>query len=213
MRGVIFANGVIKHPQDVRAMIRSDDVLIAADGGAAYCMAIGILPTAVVGDFDSLSTDEQKTLQDAKVDLIRYPARKDQTDLELALWYAVERGADEILVFGALGARWDMTVANVLLLAAPELKNVAVRLIDGRQEISLLRGQGELKFQGKKGDTLSLIPLGGNASGVSLLGLEYPLEDGMLKFGSSRGISNVMIEDSATVRQKRGLLLCVFLPQ
>ena len=209
MRTVIFANGVLNNLQDVHDIILPDDLIIAADGGMTHCRALGIKPSIVIGDLDSLDPDYLKSLQTSGTEIISYPINKDQTDLELALHKALDLGSDEILVLGALGARWDMTIANLLLPAASEFSKVAIRLIDGHQEIVLLRGKGELTFKGKKGDILSLIPLGQDAYGVTLLGLEYPLKDDALRFGATRGISNVLIDDTATVYLKKGLLLCI----
>lgn len=209
MRAVIFANGVLNNLQNVHDIILPDDLIIAADGGMTHCQALGIKPSIVIGDLDSLDPDYLKSLQTSGTEIISYPINKDQTDLELALHKAFDLGSDEILVLGALGARWDMTISNLLLPASPEFSKVAIRLIDGHQEIILLRGRGELTFNGKKGDMLSLIPLGQDAYGVALRGLEYPLEDDVLKFGATRGISNVLLEDTATVYLKKGLLLCI----
>jgi len=212
LRAVIFANGVLNLP-DARTVIRPDDIIIAADGGVHHCQDLGVTPAVVIGDLDSLLPDEISALQTADVEIIRYPAQKDQTDFELALRHAISLGADEILGLGALGARWDMTIANILLLGAPELAGLTVRLIDRQQEIVLLRGEGKITFHGRRGDTLSLIPLGQDARGVTLAGLEYSLEDGILRFGSTRGISNVLVEETATVYLKQGLLLCTLMHQ
>lgn len=209
MRIVIFANGVLNNLQDVHDIILPDDLIIAADGGMTHCRALGIKPSIVIGDLDSLDPDYLKFLQTSGTEIISYPINKDQTDLELALHKAFDIGSDEIFVLGALGARWDMTIANLLLPASPEFSKVTIRLIDGHQEIILLRGKGELTFNGKKGDMLSLIPLGQDAYGVTLRGLKYPLEDDVLKFGATRGISNVLIDDTATVYLKKGLLFCI----
>ena len=207
VRAVIFANGVL-NLADARAVLRPGDIVIAADGGLRHCQELGVTPAVVIGDLDSLLPDDISALQDADVEIIRYPDRKDQTDLELALRHASGLEIDEILVLGALGARWDMTIANILLLAAPELTGLTVRLIDSQQEIILLRGEGKISFHGRKGDTLSLLPLGQDARGVTVVGLEYPLENGDLRFGSTCGISNVLIEERATVYLQQGLLLC-----
>jgi thiamine pyrophosphokinase len=209
LRAVIFANGVLNNLQDVHDIILPDDLIIAADGGMTHCRALGIKPSIVIGDLDSLDPDYLKSLQTSGTEIISYPINKDQTDLELALHKALDLGYDEILVLGALGARWDMTIANLLLPAASEFSKVTIRLIDGHQEILLLRGKGELIFNGKKGDMLSIVPLGQDAYGVTLRGLKYPLEDDVLRFGATRGISNVLIDDTATVYLKKGLLLCI----
>lgn len=206
MQAVIFANGMV---DDTGSVFSEKDLIIAADGGLYHCRSLGIIPDVVIGDMDSLTGDDMKGLQIAGVEIIRYPAKKDQTDLELALKLAIDRGADEIVVFGAMGGRWDMSIANILLPAEQNLSNATVRIIDGRHEIILLRAGKEIIFHGEKGDILSLIPLGRDTLGITTIGLEYPLKDDMLKLGSSRGISNVFIENSATVFLKKGLLLCV----
>lgn len=206
MRAVIFANGTIGNSDSV---LSGKDLIIAADGGTHHCLSLSITPDVVIGDLDSLSADDIKGLQIASVEIIRYPAKKDQTDLELALKLAIDRGADEIVVFGAMGGRWDMSIANILLLAEQNLSGATIRIIDGRHEIMLLQAGKEITFHGKKGDILSLIPLGRDALGITLSGLEYPLKNDVLRFGSSRGISNVLIRNSATVFLKQGLLLCV----
>lgn len=209
MRAVIFANGVLNNLQDIHNIILPDDLIIAADGGMTHCRALGIKPSIVIGDLDSLDPDYLKSFQTSGTEIISYPINKDQTDLELAFFKALDLGSDEILVLGALGARWDMTIANLFLSASPEFSKVTIRLIDGHQEIILLRGKGELTFKGKKGDILSIVPLGQDAYGVTLRGLEYPLKDDVLKFGATRGISNVLIDDTATVYLKKGLLFCI----
>ena len=206
MRTVIFANGTIDNSDSV---LRGKDFIIAADGGAHHCLSLGITPDVVIGDLDSLTADDIKGLQIASVEIIRYPAKKNQTDLELALKLAIDRGADEIVVFGAMGGRWDMSIANILLPAEQNLSNATIRIIDGRHKIILLRAGKKITFRGEKGDILSLIPLGRDALGITTIGLEYPLKDDVLRLGSSRGISNLFVEEIATVYLKQGLLLCV----
>jgi thiamine pyrophosphokinase len=209
MRVVIFANGDLHNPAQALASIRPDDFLVAADGGARHCRALGLTPAIAIGDFDSLPSDELVQLEADGVRVIRYPARKDFTDLELALQHAVALGAEEILVFGALGARWDHTLANLLISAAPGFERTCIRLLDDPQEILLLRAGETHILLGRPGDIVSLIPLGGNATGITTVGLEYPLTDGVLYFGTSRGVSNVLLGEQATVHLKTGLLLCV----
>jgi len=209
MRAVIFANGIIKHLPEPEAVIMPDDLLIAADGGASHFKALGILPNVLTGDLDSIRSDDLNELRTAGAEIIQHPSGKDQTDLELALDLAVDRGAEEILVFGALGARWDMTIANIMLLTSPEFSGVKLKFIEENQEIILLRGGEKQTFHGKKGDTLSLTALDQEVKGVTLSGLEYPLKDSTLQLGSTRGISNVLVENTATVYLKKGLLLCV----
>jgi thiamine pyrophosphokinase len=211
LRAVIFANGDLNDPLSARERLQPDDLLIAADGGARHFLRLGITPHLVIGDFDSLDAGELDSLENLGVKLVRYPSRKDFTDLELAVRHAVEAEANEILILAALGARWDQTLANVLLAASHELRTANIRLVDGSQEIRLLRGGEKLELTGRAGDTVSLIPLGGDVYGVSTEGLEYPLNKEKLFFGSTRGVSNVMNGDSAGVSMQEGMLLCVLI--
>jgi thiamine pyrophosphokinase len=207
LRIIIFANGRMDWPFE----IQDDDFIIAADGGGRYCLERRIIPKIVIGDMDSLSEAELTLLETQGAEIIRFPTRKDFTDLELALLKAQELDADEILLLGALGARWDQTIANLLLPSAHA--SMCIRILDGPQEISFLRGGEELKIAGQPGDTVSLIPLAGDARGVTTHNLEYPLDDESLIFGGSRGVSNVLTAKRATVSLQQGMLLCVVIHQ
>jgi thiamine pyrophosphokinase len=208
-RAIIFANGELNVSSALRSEIRSDDLVIAADGGSLHCRTLGITPHIVIGDFDSVPPEELTALQAGGSQLIRYPARKDKTDLELAFDYARQQGCQQIILIGALGARWDMSIANILLTAHPAYKEIEVRLVDNYQELLLLQSAGKLTLHGQPGDTLSLIPLNSRAEGITTQGLEYALADEDLEFASSRGVSNVFTEETATITLRQGLLICV----
>ena len=208
-RAVIFANGELSDPAAARAALREEDVVLAADGGARHCRALGIRPDALIGDFDSLESSEVEEFAAEWVEILRHPARKDFTDLELAMRHARSLDVEEILVLGALGKRWDQTLANLLLPAEEDYRTVQIRLIDGKQEVLLGRGGSTLRLHGRAGDTVSLIPLAGEAGPVTTQGLEYPLRAEMLAFGSTRGVSNVMLGETASIEIEQGMLLCV----
>ncbi len=210
MRALIFANGVLgpDAPETVRALnLGPADRIIAADGGAVHCRALGLRPHVVIGDFDSLAPADLAALEAAGAQVVRHPARKDQTDLELALRWAVAEGADDIVVLAALGGRWDQTLANLLLPALPGLNRARLRLVDGTQQIYLI--QDEARIEGAPGDIVSLIPISGAARGVTTAGLEYPLDRGTLPFGSTLGISNQLVGATARVTVEEGTVLCV----
>jgi thiamine pyrophosphokinase len=207
MNVVIIANAPELDASPHRALIQAADLLVAADGGALALLRLGILPQIVIGDLDSLDETALATLEAEQVELQRSPRAKDETDLELALLYAVERGAETIDVLGALGGRWDHTVANLTMLAMPELLGRHVRLLDRDQTLFLVRDAAELV--GRRGDTISLIPLAGPAHGVTTRGLLYPLVDSTLVYERARGISNVLLEPPGHVSLRDGLLLVV----
>jgi len=207
LRAVIFANGNLNPP----VKLSPGDVLIAADGGTRHCLALGLVPAVVIGDLDSLTQAELASITAQGVKILQYPVRKDFTDLELALSHARSLGADEILILGALGARWDQTLANALLpVAFPDLK---ICLMDGNQEFFYIRAGETLAVSGRPGDTLSLVPLGGEAQGITTDKLEYPLHGESLPLGSTRGISNVLLAAEARISLRAGCLLCTVIHQ
>ena len=206
---VIIANGDRPDPKTAHRHADRADLLIAADGGARHALALGLTPHVVIGDLDSLDAEQQAQLRAAGTEFIIHPPAKDETDLELALLYAVGQRADPIVVLGALGGRLDQMLANVLLLTMPALAGRDARIVDGPQSAFVVRDTATLT--GRPGDTVSLIPLNGAAHGVTTDGLLYALQDGTLPFGPALGVSNEMIERRAQVRVRDGLVLCVHL--
>jgi thiamine pyrophosphokinase len=209
MRTIIVAGGRPNASRAWHAWVRPGDQVIGADGGAARALAQGIVPDLVIGDLDSLPARHRRALEARGSRFLIHPRAKDETDLELALTHAAEQGAQEIVILGALGGRLDHTLANLLLLALPQLAGRSVRLVDGPDVALLLRTGEQATLEGQPGDLVSLLPLGGDALGITATGLAWPLQDGSLRFAFSRGVSNVMTGAEATIRLDTGLLLVV----
>ena len=212
-RIVIFANGELPHLEAARALLQSDDYIIAADGGANHLMKMGILPEVVIGDLDSVDEETLFELTSAEVKIEQYSEDKDETDIELALRYALELGPSRILVVGALGGRLDQTLANLSVLTDPSLRTIDIRIDDGVEEAFFCRASlpkgGQAQIQGRGGDIVSLIPWQGAVEGVLTKGLRWPLNSERLYPYKSRGVSNEMLTDTASVRIQSGLLLIV----
>ena len=207
MRALIFANGDFQPPPALPEV----DLIIAADGGIAHCLKYDLQPNWIIGDLDSSDPTMLEKFQANGTRLLTFPQRKDFTDLELAVCHARSLGVKKIWVLGGLGARWDQTLANLLMPAAADFKDIKIIFLDGRQEIHLLHGGASFQLIGDPGDTVSLIPLLGDAAGVSTKGLEYPLHDDTLIFGGTRGISNVLVNTPAGVTLEKGLLVVVLI--
>lgn len=183
------------------------EYLISADGGLRHMRKLGVKPDLVIGDLDSISEEDSKWILENHIETRKFPEKKDQTDLELALLAAVDRAGDPITVVGALGGRIDQTLTNIFLLLMPELQNTDIRFDNGHEELFLIQNHG--KVVGKKGDTVSLLPLLSPAMGIRTKGLKYPLQDEILFPERSRGVSNKMESDKAEVTLKSGVLLCI----
>lgn len=208
-RALIFANGLITNDDRVREFIEDEVLIIAADGGALHCARLDINPDYLIGDFDSLSESDRIRFVEKGTIVIRHPAHKDYTDLELALLHARSIGVEDILVFGGLGARWDQTLANLLLPASSGLLDTHIQLVDDRQVLTMLQDGQRHSFLGMPGDIVSLIPISGDVLGVTTQGLEYPLDSETLHFGTTRGISNTLTGRQGSVSIQQGSLLCV----
>ena len=211
MRAIIIAGGQAGD-QGWQQWVREDDWIIGADGGAARALAWGLRPDLVIGDMDSLPEEARAILESGGCRFIEHPRAKDQTDLELALVHAVQEGAEEITVLGALGGRLDHAMANIFILTLPALVGVSVRIAEGDQQALLARGGETLELEGARGDLVSLLPLGGDACGVTTWGLAWALQDDTLRFGSSRGVSNEMTSGKAGIQMGDGQLLVVHGP-
>jgi thiamine pyrophosphokinase len=207
MHIVIFAGGTVRPGQALYEALASADLVIAADSGAVTAARYGYPPTYIVGDFDSLQLPAQQ-LQAWGSQLVRAEIEKDETDTELALQLALERGASHITLLGALGgARFDHTVANLFLLTS--IESVPVVLVDGPARCWIVRGPGRTPIEGANGDLLSLFPMMGDANGVRTAGLYYPLRGETLRFGRPRGVSNVLTQANAEVALEHGMLLVI----
>lgn len=211
-RTLIVANGELDAEAGRRIRAEHWDEVIAVDGGAAHCKTLGLRPDLIIGDLDSLSTDLRERYEGQGVPFERHPAAKNETDLELALLRSLERGAESLVLAGVLGGRLDMTLGNLLLLADPRLAHAYVEIWHEGSTTRLLRPPGG-DVSGEPGDTVSLIPLRGDALGVVTEGLHYPLRNEDLHFALGRGISNVLDGDHGVVRLREGLLLMVHTAQ
>ena len=200
----------------------SDDIelVIAADGGARHAASFDLRIDVWVGDGDSIDPAALAVLVDAGVEIERASADKDETDTELAIRAALDRDAAGVLVLGATGGpRIDHELANIALLAMPELVGTPAILYTPRSTIRLLRGtdardgaEARMPLAGAVGDTVSLLPFGVDAVGVSTSGLRYPLDDAVLPLGTPRGVSNVLAVPGGYVALRSGMLLVVESP-
>jgi thiamine pyrophosphokinase len=206
-RLIIFVNGILPDLESARRLIQAGDVLIAADGGTRLALSLGLYPSIIIGDLDSLTPDDRQQLIGKGVEFQQYSRDKSETDLELAFKYACKTGYREILVVGALGGRLDQTVGNLSLLTNPEFASLDVRIDDGVEEALITRSRCEI--HGKPGDIVSLIPWSGEVSGICTEGLIWPLCNETLFPDKTRGISNEMAHATAAISQKSGLLLVI----
>lgn len=207
MHAVIVAGGM-GYDLPERPALAEADLVIAADGGAEAVAALGLQPHVLVGDFDSISVDTRARAEAGGAEVIALRSDKDWTDTEVALHLAVERGADRVTVYGALGGpRLDHLVGNLLLLTAAWLRGCDVSLVDARHKIFL--AHGDAAVVGEAGDLISLLPLTPVVEAVETEGLAYPLRHESLYQGATRGVSNELVAEQARVHHGSGELLII----
>jgi len=181
--------------------------VVAADGGLDRAAALGLVVDVVMGDLDSVSPGALAAAKEAGARIVRHPEAKDATDLELALDEAVRLGARRVLLVASAEGRLDHLLGSLLLLWADSYAAIELDAIVGDALVHVVRGERALR--GSPGDLLSLIALGGPATGIVTNGLDYPLAAETLQPGSSRGISNVFTGTDARVTLDTGVLLAI----
>lgn len=211
---IIVADGEVDLAA-MRAVALPEDgtrpTVICADGGALRAEAAGIVPDLVIGDGDSVSSEDLDRLRSLGASIRSVAAEKDESDTELCVREALTRDAERIVIFGALGGpRPEHALANISMLALPGLEGRDVSLEHARSTVRLVgKGDGpsRAEFQARPSDYLSLQPLAPGANGVTTEGLLYPLCGASLPYGPSRGLSNEFIGDTAAISVACGRLL------
>jgi len=184
--------------------MQPDDIYVGVDSGIEYCLSNDIVPTLLVGDFDSV--DNQMLADDRLVAVPRntYPARKASSDLELALQSLIPMGVSKATVLGASGGRTDHMLFNWLLPLSAEWP-FAIEIQDHSVIASIVTAQRPYSYAPELGQLLSIVAIS-EASGVTTTGLEYPLDNATLKAGCTLGLSNVVSEADVHVSVDEGMV-------
>lgn len=206
MKVVIFSGGNILDGFFVRKSIKDAEYIIAADHGAEKAHEFKIFPHIVVGDFDSISKKHLDFLKNKNIEIVSSKVQKDETDTELAVQTALQKGATKIAILGGTEEnRLDHVLANISLTRFSQ--TVPIYFINGNQKNWVEKGPKEVIIEGQKNDLLSLIPLTEVVTNITTKNLIYPLLNEPLYFGKPRGISNIFSQNTVTVSFTQGFLL------
>ncbi len=208
MLAAIFLNGSPDSPDLLRRVAGRADLVVAADGGARYALEAGVVPDLVVGDMDSLGEGLAREVESRGASLERHPVRKDKMDGHLAVFAARERGATAADLLCAVGGRLGALFAVTHILLAAERIGLHSTVVADRGRMFVVEA-GSRKVEGASQDSISIFPLSGPAAGVTLEGMEYPLENATLEPGDTLGFHNELIGDQATISVEEGALLVV----
>lgn len=206
---IIISGGAIRDAGLISRTIAllEGPAIICADGGLRHLAGTGIVPDLIVGDMDSADKTTLDGFLQRGSRIERHPVHKDETDTEIALARALEMKPDHVVILGALGGRIDHTLANISLLVKAAERGVDAVIRDETCELFIVKDRREIR--GTPGDTVSLLPLTGKVSGITLEGFEYSLADAVMRIGVPCGISNRLSGATGTIAVKSGHLLVV----
>ncbi|MBP2240086.1 thiamine pyrophosphokinase [Cytobacillus eiseniae] len=207
----ILAGGPSEFIPSLEAYQNDKDVWIGVDKGVYTLLSNNIQPTMAFGDFDSVTKKEMQLIEEKVEELKRFHPEKDETDLELALDWALKQLPETIRIFGATGGRIDHFLANIQLLIKPMQNDqfVHVEIID-QKNLVYLRSPGSYTVQKKSHyKYISFLPISMEVSGITLEGFKYPLTNRNLPIGSTLCISNELIIDNGHFSFLKGILLVV----
>ena len=186
----------------ILSVIDSDTFIICADKGGETAVEYGLTPDILLGDFDSIDPEIFKNIA---VNIMEYPEDKDFTDTELAISYALEKGFEEIILVNATGDRIDHVFSTFMLLY--KYKRDKITIIGNNFEAFIIYGDYEISNM--KGRTLSIIPVERELEGIYLEGFKFPLSNRTVSLGDSLCVSNIIIEDEASISLKKGTAIVI----
>lgn len=207
MQAVVALAGEIHDSPLVRSAIDGSGLIVAADSGASRLRELGILPHVVIGDLDSLEGEDLFHLKSVGVEFVPHPDPEQRTDGAVAIEYALNRGADSLIIVGLFGGpRMDHAVANLYLLTHPTLKQTPTWTVDGWTALTVLNGDGvrQAHFQGHIGDYVSITAVSEEVRGITTVGLKWPLDNAAFHRGLGEGTSNQLINDRAMIQVDEG---------
>jgi thiamine pyrophosphokinase len=204
----VFVGGNTPH-QFVSPVVHRCNTIVAADSGWRHALSVGVTPSVVLGDFDSITADELREVHEANVPLIEYPSNKDLTDAEIALQYIVDSDATSLLLVSGGGDRFDHLLSLMHALCDRSLSGLRRCAIVGDTRIDIVTASHAISLSSDHGQIVSLVPISGDARGVSTTGLRWPLHAGDLQTTKSRGVSNVVMNETFSVSVLQGHLAVI----
>lgn len=189
----------------------SDIIWVGIDRGVFYLLKAGVKPAAAFGDFDSVSETEMAEIEQVVTDLKKFKPEKDETDMELALNWALEQKPDSIKIFGATGGRLDHLMANIHLLVKPLQKGseIHIEMIDEKNTLYVKKAGTYTVSKMDEYKYISFLPVTSAVSGMTLENFKYALNDCHIPMGSTLCISNELIRGHGTFSFSEGILLVV----
>ncbi len=209
----IMAGGPIRFLPDLQTYKTQTDIWVGVDHGVLVLLEHDIMPNLALGDFDSVTSEELKTIQEKLPEVSIFPAEKDETDLELAIDWAIRQNPSNIYILGATGGRIDHFLANIQLLQKERIlqcvSETNIYIVDEKNSLTV-KTPGIYPIQADlTRKYFSLLSITKEVSEITLTGFKYPLSRATLTRGSTLCISNELISDCGNVSFEKGILMMV----
>jgi len=202
----IMAGGdLLESPRLYKMFLEGKAPIFAADSGVDNLLKLGILPQKVFGDMDSISKEGREKIRQNRIEIKKYPAQKDKTDLHLVAEEAIKMGYDFQIILGGWGGRPDHSLGAVAVLDFLLKEGKKGILLNPFSSIEMINKK--VTLYKNEGGTFSLLPWGGSVGGLHIRGCEYNLKDGELFSSETRGLSNEIREEKADIIVEKGKIL------
>ena len=144
-------------------VLPANAVVVAADSGVELARQLGLDVHAVVGDMDSISPTALAALDALGTEIVRHPIDKNESDAELALRYAIARGAQRVVLVGGGGGRLDHQLALFAVMFIHELRGVHVEARLAGSRAYAVHDGATVDIEYTKSDVIVLLPFGGDS--------------------------------------------------
>ncbi len=208
MKAVIISGGKEPSKDIVFREIQDADIIIGADKGCEVLYKYDITPDYILGDFDSANDEIINSIEERAKKKITYKREKDYTDTEIAYNLAVEKGANEIILLGATGTRYDHSLSNLGLMLRGVKSSIKVKVIDDNNFIFLT--DKSITLQGNKGDIISFQAYCDEIKNFNISGAKYNLSNYTLKLGDGITTSNEFLDEDIRVNFDNGILMILY---
>lgn len=205
----VVVGGPKKDMPDLQMYNQEDIIWVGADRGVYYLLEAGITADRAFGDFDSVTTEELDLIKSKIVHIEQFKPEKDETDIELALNWAIAQKPEEIKIFGATGGRMDHTLVNIQLLNKSIESGISMQIIDKQNIVTIKEPNEHVIHKNDEYPYISFIPLTYKVSGINLVGFKYGLIDKTINMGSTLCVSNELDLEKGTYSFSEGILLVV----
>lgn len=208
LHALVVAGGQRPHRALVDAL-PNHDLVVAADSGLDNARELGLRVTHVIGDMDSVDPHSLAEAEREGAVVQRVPHDKDQVDTELAILFARTLGATAITLITAGGGRLDHQLGVLSALTLPILNGCEVHALWDLARVRVLNGPESASIMGAPNSLVGIVAMNGLARGITTVGLRWALTDEDLESHSTRGVSNELIADRATIEVRSGYLFII----